>query len=1376
MAGRITIRRVGSVLPTVCLLSFLVVSLTVVWLSGQGFPEWVLRYVEEKAAEQGVYLKLGAVKLAPARGLAIKVEGAQLFARAGEKEPLARVRHVAVGVSAAHLLVGEVRPSFFNLLGGEVRVPVAGEEGKALEVSDLELSALSDRDGMIRVTSGKLNLQDIPVVVRGSLNPELRQREPKQTSGQKMELATLLEGQAELVDRIYTVIEQQHWSGQDMPSLDVRIDFQEEFRVAVRASVPRYDVGQFHFRQAAADFVYNKKILTINSLRFRTIDPEASASLQGAYDIAGRRLSFNMESNAALLRMARHAGNEAVRAYLSKFHHSDEHLPHVRSTGDIEFEENFSLKTARVRGFLEQEQLMVGSSKVDELELSFFYDNGNFNIDKLELRLPDGVLQASASAQDGEGQAQVAADLPVQRVLTLIAELAEQEVELPEGLVLGDRVNLQLHARLTAPAFKPGQTDWQDFVPSFRLVGAKLHSDLLEYEGNRLENAEVAVKLSGIDQTRDYQLRGVQEMQLQLQASSASTVGEDGKGMKFGKVKADITGHQVSFREDGMPQGIAEVKLTADAEELALSAREKGEEVGSEDGAKNLHARVEVSDVKIEGEGTDVSIGEGSADLTAQEARMAGWETGTVEAKIDDMKDIMPLGESKKFFAAVKLQTNVRDIRRGEVYMGNLQMIGSLQEYTHGIVEVQWQHGEDAGTTLVSAEPDWTNPEEVLLRNIHVEVQPKAVGVLMELTGTESTELEIPEKVEAQGDCKFDAGMRLMGAQWKLTASQLVRTPHKQKVFEGDRVEIAVETGGEMHRSRDGSDLLYTMNVLARHETGDFNGVISGSTEGTLRVTGTNTIRADVVDRLIDNDDAHSIIRDFRFTDKTKTNITEIKVDVDLRDGIAVDSYCWVELENAGYMLSVLEDTADGGERVRQDVGKNLHSSVTRATCGVAAHVIMDRKRKDGTPEPDECVITITKPTLVYDNTDWLHRSGIKNGTRETTLSGEAVIIDVEHSFVELRNVKGSVYPAYSFGMFFADMYGILEDVIVAKPVMVETPMCVFPIYDDCIRPMSGTIRVMSEEDVDFHFLGTTIPLSDFSGFVHLTDDYVQLDRMNAVSWEGVLNASLKIGISGKRTSLDGYVKAQCMNLQKIAAAYDSKQVPALCSGEIRFRAPDLGVKQLTGYGRVDIENGDLMQLNLFRPVSAFISDLPGHFTRLESEVRAGTGKEKQPGFFMKVLTTLFKGLGKIVGKTGNRIGRTASDIPGMNHLIAYDLQEAHANFRINNGFIFTRDMKAKGSNLNVRLNADLNLETLEIRGNLWPRISSLPTIMLSPLTMLSDFMVDIILYGTMENLQWKIALDKRIKQESAGKGEERTPHSPTGERKRWRNARDGGR
>ena len=454
---------------------------------------------------------------------------------------------------------------------------------------------------MIQVTSGKLNLQGIPVIVRGSLNPELLTRE--QTSDEKLDLAALLEEQTELVGEIYAAIEQQHWNGQDMPSLDVRIDFQEEVRIAARASVPRYDVGQFHFRQAAADFVYNKKILTVNSLRFRTIDPEASASLQGAYDTAGRRLSFNMESNAALLRMVRHAGNESVHAYLSKFHHSDEHLPHVRLTGDIEFEENFSLKTAKVRGFLEQEQLMVGSSKVDELELSFFYDNGNFNIDKLELRLPDGVLQALASAQDGEGQAQIAADLPVQRVLTLITELAEQTVELPEGLVLGDRVNLQLHARLTAPAFKPGQTDWQDFVPSFRLVGAKLHSDLLEYEGNRLENAEVAIKLSGIDQTRDYQLHGVQEIQLQLQAGSASIVREDGEGMKLGKVKADITGHQLHFREDGMPQGIAEVKLTADAEDLALSVRDEEEEAENEGGAKNLHARVEVADVKMEGEG-----------------------------------------------------------------------------------------------------------------------------------------------------------------------------------------------------------------------------------------------------------------------------------------------------------------------------------------------------------------------------------------------------------------------------------------------------------------------------------------------------------------------------------------------------------------------------------------------------------------------------------------------------------------------------------------------------------------------------------------------------------------------------------------------------
>ena len=1379
MAGRITIRRVGSVLPTVCLLLILVVVGGVVGLSTYGFPRSWVEYGEQWAARRGIFLKVDGVRLAPERGLAVGVTGVRLYAKEGDAQPIAQAKYVAAGVNVTHLLVGEVQPSFIALLGGEARLPVTDpertESGEAaLEVKNLVLSARGGRDGVIRITSGKLEVQGVPVTLRGSINPdELGNEEEK--SEENIDLSALLDEHAEWINTLYNGIESQHWTDREKPNLDLRLDLQKDLRVGVLANVPRYDKGQFHFREAAMDLDYNRHTLTINSLRFKTVQPDAAASLQGAYDTRERHLSFHMESNAALLRMVRQAAGEELQGYLSKFHHSDQHLPHVQLDGDVEFEEDFSLKSARVRGALEQKELMVGSSKVDELELSFFYDNGNFNIDKLELRLPDGKLQALASAQDGEGQTQIAADLPVQRVLTLVRELSDTEVSLPEGLILGERVKLDLHARLSAPAFIPGKKDWQDFVPSFRMVGARVQTDTLVYEDYRLKGADVGISLTGIDQDRDYQLHGVRKVEVNMQADSLRLDTGREQDVELHNAKVNLRGNDVACGDDGLPRQIGEILVDASAAELRPVSKElqESEAGGEERVVRGLHARAQALKVSLPVEGDEVRIGEGNARVTTEGAQVGDWKSGAVELQLDEVKDVTPMGEAGRRFSAARLQASAKDVQRGDWRVGDVNLSAALREYSHGRVELLVQRGEKEQPTSLRAETDWLNPQEVVVNNIDLQLPPGFLEWISDLTGTPNEEVEIPESVEAQGSCRLGSDLSLREAKWSLRARNMVRTPHKQKVFEGNRIALAVETSGEMHREKDGKNLLYKVNLHVRHETGEFRGILTGNTSGTLHVTGTNTIRPDIVDRLIDNDDAHSIIRDFRFTDKSRTHITDIAVDVDLRNGVAVDSYCLVELQDAEYMLNVMEDGPEGAEQIRRELGANQHTSVKSATCSVTAHVIMDRKLEDGSSAPDESVITIGNPVLVYDNAPWLRRNKWKTGVRETRLSGDAVVIDIERSFVELRNVRGTVYPAYSLGMFYSDLYGFLEDVIMPRPAQIETPLCVFPIYDDCTRPMSGTIRVVSRPEVGFRFLGTTIPLSEFSGFIYITDDHVQLDRMNARSWEGVLNASVKLGITGRRTSLDGYVQAQCMNLQKIAAAYGSKQAPALCCGEVRFRSPDLGITGLTGYGRVDIENGDLMQLNLFRPVSAFISDLPGHFEKLDSEARADAGQERKPGFFMRILSSLFKSLGRVVGSTGSNIGRTASNIPGMNHLIAYDLQEAHASFHIAHGFLFTRDMKAKGSNLNVRLNADLNLDTLEIRGNLWPKVSSLPTILLSPLTMLSDFMVDILIYGTLEDLKWKISLDKRMQQQNARQGEKRTPRSPTSSRETKR--REGG-
>ena len=1370
MAGKLNIRRVGSLLPTLCLLVITAIGIVVAWLGTCGFPESLLRYVEKQAGEQGIHLKLDSVRAAMVQGPALCVEGITIYLDADAKRkeaPLATVQRVTVGLNFPRLLRGEIWPSVLRVEGGDIRIPLREDaEGRDFHVSSLKLLG-NGYGNALRLTSGTLQVQGIPVTLRGSISREillqfLQKDQPENT--EKIDLKQLLGEHRELLDQIAAKIEEQHWNTEETPSLDLRINGESEWRISVRSRIPSYDSGPFLFRDTEVDVEYAHETVTINSLKFRTVEPDSSAALQGAYSISDRHLSFNMRSNAALLAMMQRFGGEEAHVFLSKFSHAPENPPHLSLEGDVVFEENFSLSSARLRGRVEQKQLKIGSSLVEELYLSFFYSNGDFNIDRLELKLPDGSLQVQATAKDGEGQAQIAADLQVQRVFSLLRDLADLEPDLPEGLVLDNRVKLQLHARLDVPTFKPGGTEWQDFVPTFHMLGLKLNTKSLSYLDHYLEEPYLELHLEGVKNLTNNESGSMRQVRLTLRARRADLPARqrDASSWQISEPVLDVVLHGSSLTSAGLPKqvkmaqaelkaaAITEISPTAQTISVASPEKEleeKETQVSASLSANALRVNFILRDVQSNEKGIPISAASAALVAQVQDVVYGDWTVQSVELTLDDVGELKLSPADGKFFSSAHLQTGLHGLLRDGVALGEASADMHLQEQTKGHVNLSFTPAQsDAIPASLEAVADWSNPQEIVLRDVQLHAPSGVLALVPGLLQTEMEDLQMPQELTVRGSATLDATLRLLQANAELQAPGLVRTPQRQKVFRGKQIPLDVAAVIRAHRSPD-DQIAFNVHLDVMHETGKLNADVRGSTTGKFRVTGTNTIRPDIVDALIDNEDAHSIIRDFRFNDASRSTITDIAVDVDLSSGTAVDSYCRVNLENAEYLLSVIEDTPDGGERLRRDLGNNPYTRVNHAACAVIAHVRLDCRKEDGTPIPDETVITIRDPLLVYDNTPWLGKNKIKKGVRETRLSGQEVVIDVEHSFVELRQIKGAVYPAYSLGMFFADLYGFLEDIHLARPATVETAYCLFPIYDDCKESMRGTIRVEAPQGAFFHFLGTEIPMEDFSGFISLSDSAVLLDRLNACTWEGVLNGSVRILISGRHTGFDGYVRAQCMNLQKIAAAYDSKQAPALCNGEIRFNSPSPDLDKIRAYGNLHIKDGDLISLSIFRPVGSLITDLPKHFERMEQEARTKIGKpETKPGFFSRVISSVFRGLGSIVGKTGGSIGNTAGKIPGMNHLIAYNLQEARANFHITNGWIYTKDMIASGSNLDVKLVAGIDLDTMEISGHLWPSISSLPTVILSPLTILSDFMVDVVLYGQASDPKWRIALDRRLR------------------------------
>ena len=1292
MARKLTIRRVGSFLPALSLVVVLLCCITIGWLSLVGLPGEALRYIEQQLATQGIYLKLDALKLEPSRGLALRAEGIRFFPGSGEDTPLATAKSVSVGINASRLLAGELRADTAHLRGGAIHLPTEQENGQKLLIDHIDIAARISRSNVVRLTAASLQVAGVPVRVRGSydLTPLLTPAPEPQEDAEMPNLRALLSEHAPVFDLIYRRISEQHWTPADSPHLELSLHAAgSKPYFSAKLSIPRYNWEQLHFCHATADITYKDETLTIHSLRFNTVQPDSTASLQAGYSLQDRTLSFTLESDADVLNMVKPFLEPEAAASLAPFSYPADKAPSIKLRGDMTLAQNYAPEQARLRGELRLEELAIGSGRIDRLELSFIYDDGDFNIDKLTLNLPSGAASLTASARKGQGEAEARADVNLSELLGLVNTFVEEPISLPEGLELPENITLTAQARLTTLPLNAGKDEWEHFVPSCSNLKVQLSTGLVNYKGDSLTRPNLSLEVADITQ-------GQQKMPEHLKSAELHFTAE---ALTLNSAEAT-------------PITLQQPELTLRCEDVALEPQ-------------NLHLGI----VRVK--------------AALQQAEAGDWKATGISIPALELADVSPLAEARRIVAAACLDAEIETIEQAGKPMGKATLRFDIPQADTGNIKLAL-HNDKGNQLNLTADAHWSSPNVLNIENLKATLPLADFSPVMEHFGLTCEEMELPARVQLRGNGSWNLEQsKLESARVQLDIPELVRTPHKLVPFRGLRIPLGLKADATLHTAEDGG-LAYEADIHVSHQTGEFTGKATGNIASHVHVTGNNTIRADIVDQLIDNGQAHGIIRDFRFNPRSRNIITNIDTTVRYDNGTIVQSYCDARIEQAEYMLCALEDQPDKTERLRTDLGPNPYTYVTRATCGVVVDVRIDSKDAQGKALKDKICITLTNPKLIYDNEPWLRRRKFKTGTRETSMGGEAVIIDVENSFVELRNVSGTVYPAYSIGMFYGDIQHFMADIELRDPAHVETASCVFPIYSDCTRPMSGTIRAVADKNAAFHFLGTAIPLTDFSGFIYLTDDYVQLDKMNAKCWGGVLDAVVRIGFSGKHTSFDGYAKASNMDLHDIAAAYGSVQAYALSNGYIRFRTPSPEVNDLQAYGWVDITDGDLLTLSLFRPVSSYVANLPAHLMKLE-DVATNTGMSEKPNMFTRMLTGIFSAFQSSVSSVGDGVDKMVYYVPGANHLLSYDLQEASGQFQIANGKLTTKNLQASGHNLNVPMNMQLDLNTLELHGNIWPKVSSLPTIILAPLTFLSDFMVDIVIHGPIDKLDWHFALDRRL-------------------------------
>ena len=609
-------------------------------------------------------------------------------------------------------------------------------------------------------------------------------------------------------------------------------------------------------------------------------------------------------------------------------------------------------------------------------------------------------------------------------------------------------------------------------------------------------------------------------------------------------------------------------------------------------------------------------------------------------------------------------------------------------------------------------------------------------------------ELRLPNAVDVKGAVVIDPETgRIDNAQYQVKLNQLRRVCHNVPVHKGMEIPLNLQVNGNFTTAADGS-MHYAADVKAEHQLGEMNLHVKGDPLSDCHITGSSTMPVNIINALIDNADAHWIMRDFRCQDGiTRNNITNIDTTIRYDKGVYVHACCDAELRDMDFLLGALQDKVDaqgnptGEEYLRTDLGKDPYSRIKHGTCGVEVLVQLDCVGTDGAPLADRIDINLLNPDLVYDNKPWLKRMGIRNGAVTSRITGEAVRFNIEDRTISLHKLKGSCYPAYSIGMYYAPIQHFLSDVILESPADIETDYCIFPLSRRCEIPMKGLIRAEAAKGAGYRFLGTTIPFTNFSGFINISDVDVYLDRMNAECWGGVMNGAVRIGFSGEHTTLDGYIQARTMNLKDIVASYGQEFTPATCSGFIRFQAPQPELEAVQAYGRVSLRDGDLMQIGLFRPVGSLLSDMPGYLAKLQKSVTfQEETTESTPSWADKFIRYVFD--------TSSNAVDSVYEIPFANHFLRYGIDEAFAKFDIRNGHLIPRDMTARGYNLDISTQLDIDLDKLTLTGNLWPRISSVPTVIISPVTILSKFLIDINLYGDVLNPQWKIGLSKKLSHE----------------------------
>lgn len=1199
---------------------------------------------------------------------------------------------------------------------------------------------------------------------------------------------------------IYTSVGLGKWDGKGTMPLLVRTRFDiEELDVKPMTGItlpplPGVDVDGteveelpvIHFRDIKVDVEYRAGQLKVNSISLRTVQPDTEISLSGAYDLNTRETALQVDGQLMLFDLLQTTLGDKLPPVLRGIRSSAK-MPlgiSVRANAELSDIPGEAPKRAEVRVGLDQKDLYLGPTLLKQAYLSFFYNGRRLHVDKLKVLFRDDRgLEAMFNPGEEADTAYLHGEVEVQDLLDIAEYFTGAPITLPEGLILGNSVRIDSKLRFASAPGADEPTKFEDLIPQAECVHVAVSMPGLSYGDTELLGPRVSLLAEGCRSESAMELPFIQHARVRLSADSVHLgMGEDAQS--FSGVQLNLHARNIQPPTEGRELGIEAVSLQAAAEHADCAAwHAEGiaftlQEMVPPLRREAVQPRISLKARSFSGNAGGLSLAVPGAQLTMDCRLPQGWESidnitlsGTLdsftmgEARVDNavLKCFelagIPLSGNKAYRperAALELTTG--PFSYGSSQCGGLTVRVEAPGPQQAMLQCRLGDSEESAQRLALT-VDWSSDHMLGLKNLQAELHPAAMADFLTALGVQTEDIRWPETLMLAGNATLgleDEGICLQTADAKVELPHLVRTSHNVPMLRGRENEVALSVEAQARQEKPGAPLLYSGTLQLTHlpEQKQLNTQFRGSSAGQVNITGETDILPTVIDELLDLNDAHEIIRDFRMPAGAQSKVSDIDVNIDYSNGLSLHSVCRAELRNIEYLLGGIEAVKDadgkpmGEEVMNKEDGVQPFSALNTVSCIVDVVEKSGMKDAQGNTIPRETIITLRNPYMDFNNAPWLKELSKSefapddraNPPARSVLKGESVVLDIQRSTVELNKLAGTIYPAYSIGTFYYPLRDFMKDVLFFSPVNVKADYCRFPIADDCTQPMTGTISLRAPRDTVFDFLGTGYPLDKLTGFIRINDTSVYLDRLNAMTFSGTVNAQLDINFSGDHTLLDGYVNMKNVNLRQLAAAYGADLSRALCAADFRFRyqLPDLN--NLKGYGTLSVIDGNLLELGIFSPVRSLITVIPNRVMSFFSSKK----KEQKDGAKTGVL-------GKKADKKPDTDEENPWDtfidhaftgpinhIPFINHFTNMTLREAHADFGIVGGHLLAKTFKVKGNNLNVHVNDfDINLDTLGISATLEPKVNSLPGFLFSTLDYLFNFKIT----GTINEISWSVLL-----------------------------------